>query len=829
MAAHMGERPQPIAELRPDTPAPLAELVMRCLEKEPDNRPQHAADLARVLETVTSSGTAQPAMPAVLLSGRGTLGRALAIYAAAFVVVAVLARAAIIGIGLPDWVFPGAVIVMALGLPVILATAYVHRTTRKVYTTTPVLTPGGSHVPQGTMATMALKAAPHLSWRRTAVGGVAAIGALVALTAAWMILRALGIGPAGSLMAAGKIGERERVLLADFTSPADDSTLGPTVTEAFRTDLAQSASLNVMPANTVREVLQRMQRPANTRVDYALAREIATREGMKAVIDGAIISLGGRYTISARLVSSQSGEPLATFSENATNASEIIPAISRLSRKLRERTGESLRAVKSARSLERVTTPSLTALQKYVAAVRALEEDGDWNRGQRLLEEAVAIDTGFAMAWRKLAVEMNNRFYPRPQVTAAIQKAYDNRDRLSESERYLAIAGYFQYGPKPDRDRIIAAYESLLETDSLNVAALNNLAVQLRYRREFARAEVLAERALSQQHAAVFYNNTIWSELAQGKLDEAEKTLAAFRSALPRNPGAPFNAGLLLALRGDRAAAKAIMDSVRRTRINEPALLQSTDFWIGVDATTEGRLRDGLRWLRSGNDAALALGNPDARLHSRLDEIEFDAWFLQKKDRARAMLESALREVPLDSIPAISRPYERLVQVYSLIGQTDRARQMMEAFDRRRRDAELLDDDRTRHSMAGDIALAEGRLEEALREFRAADEGQCTVCVLPRIARVYDLMGNADSAVSSLDRYVTMLSDPLGRRIEDSRSLAGTHKRLGELYEARGDREKAMSHYSQFVELWKNADAELQPLVRQARDRLAALQRVERR
>jgi len=65
LAAHMGERPQAISELRPDTPPLLGELVMRCLAKEPDDRPQTAADLVRVLESVATSGGASDtiAMP----------------------------------------------------------------------------------------------------------------------------------------------------------------------------------------------------------------------------------------------------------------------------------------------------------------------------------------------------------------------------------------------------------------------------------------------------------------------------------------------------------------------------------------------------------------------------------------------------------------------------------------------------------------------------------------------------------------------------------------------------------------------------------------------
>src|SRR6185503_9674700 len=139
------------------------------------------------------------------LGGPRAVRRALAVYAVAFIAVAVLAKAAIVGIGLPDWVFPGALIVMALGLPVILFTAYSQHVVRRAITRSPTFTPGGtpSLASHGTMATVALKASPHLSWRRTSVLGACAVGTFVILVGAFMLLRALGIGPAGSLLARG--------------------------------------------------------------------------------------------------------------------------------------------------------------------------------------------------------------------------------------------------------------------------------------------------------------------------------------------------------------------------------------------------------------------------------------------------------------------------------------------------------------------------------------------------------------------------------------------------------------------------------------------------
>ena len=60
LAAHRSERPVDIATLRPDVPAPLAELVMKCLEKRPADRWQSADDLVRRLESIAASGARMP-------------------------------------------------------------------------------------------------------------------------------------------------------------------------------------------------------------------------------------------------------------------------------------------------------------------------------------------------------------------------------------------------------------------------------------------------------------------------------------------------------------------------------------------------------------------------------------------------------------------------------------------------------------------------------------------------------------------------------------------------------------------------------------------------
>jgi eukaryotic-like serine/threonine-protein kinase len=56
LVAHATQSPSPVAELRPSVPRPLADLVLRCLEKRPADRPQKADELLRVLETMSTPG-----------------------------------------------------------------------------------------------------------------------------------------------------------------------------------------------------------------------------------------------------------------------------------------------------------------------------------------------------------------------------------------------------------------------------------------------------------------------------------------------------------------------------------------------------------------------------------------------------------------------------------------------------------------------------------------------------------------------------------------------------------------------------------------------------
>jgi tetratricopeptide (TPR) repeat protein len=825
LAAHMGETALPITELRPDTPAQLADLVMRCLAKDADERPQQASDIVRVLETVTSGG-GHAAMPPILLGGRGMLKKALLAYAIAFVVVAVVAKAAIVAIGLPDWVFPGALVVMGFGLPVILFTAYVHHATRRAVLSTPTFTPGGTpSMMQGTMATIALKASPHMSWRRTAIGGAWAVGAFVLAIGGYMVLRATGVGPFGSLIASGALGKDEKLIVADFPSPSTDSTLGPVVTEAFRTALGQSQSVNVLQQSAMRDVLRRMQKPTTTFVDFKEAREIATREGIRAVVDGNLLGIGGKYVVSLRLMSPQSGDVLATFSANANSASDLLPTIDKLAKEVRAKIGESLRNVQATPPLEQVTTPSLDALKKYVTGARTGEMEGDFAKGTQLLEEAIALDTGFAMAYRKLAVIYGNRGLIDKSMPL-LEKAYAHRDRLSDAERYLVVGTYFDQGSHQDYAKTIAAFEQVLDIQPGNTAALNNLAVRLSWAREYRKAKDLMVRAIhSGPVASVHYMNLAESNIYLGLSDSASQAVDDLAKTFPTNPVAVTMRMEVNAARQQYDSNVALVARERTRLSSDKSILAIALLGLADAAKVHGRIADARRYQHEGWASFGADGVKEAAIQEAADRAQTVSWFLGDKAAAIHGLDDSLSRHPIDSIAELNDAMSRLVLAYAFAGRPDQARGTFARWRQAHKRVNFGDDSLYEAFMQGQIALASNKPAEALAFFRAADVAGCRVCFLPAIGQSYDLLGNADSTIAVFNRYLDTPAPDRG--FTDGMFMPGIHKRLGELYEARGDRQQALSHYMKFADLWKNADPELQPKVAEARAKIARLSKVE--
>ncbi len=121
-----------------------------------------------------------------------------------------------------------------------------------------------------------------------------------------------------------------------------------------------------------------------------------------------------------------------------------------------------------------------------------------------------------------------------------------------------------------------------------------------------------------------------------------------------------------------------------------------------------------------------------------------------------------------------------------------------------------------------------GGASEAVQQFHAADMGPdgapdcCEACIDYNLARAFEAAGNADSALA---HYATTSISAVPTLVLNMEWMgdAAVQKRLGEIYDSRHDRTNAIKHYAEFVDLWKDADPELQPVVATVRKRIGEL------
>ena len=741
---------------------------------------------------------------------------------------------------LPDWVFPFALVLLVIGFPIVMATAFVQEgmggqpappAAASPAAASPAA-PGDSDGQQYEAAAEepAVPAAADdggaaagahydiFTWRNALLGGAAAFTLLGLVTAGWMVTRTLGIGPAATLVAQGLLDERAPILLAEFE--AGDSLLSRAATEAFRVDLDQSPVVRLVEPAFVTSALRRMGREPTGRLDLDVSRELAIREGIQAVVAGDIVAVGGGYVLSARVIAPGDGAVLASHRETAADSSKIIQAIDDLSRRLRERMGESLASIRADPPLERVTTPNLRALRKYSQAMQAVHVEGDYDRGIALLDEAVALDTAFAMAYRKLAVELSNRGEQRAREVEAITRAFVNRDRLTETERYVT-EGSYHTTVGPDLNQAVAAYENALAIDPNEDTALNNLGVLHTAMRQPARAEEYFRRALESDSAtALFWGNVADAFFAAGDASAARELLARAEERFPDNPFVENRTAYIAVAEGEYDEARERLEAARRKEPGSPARRSSVEIRLASVDAIEGKLEAARAHQAEALDADLDRDQAAEYLSNAAWLAMLESSIPGNHRVAIQVLDAALAGVPLDSLDVLDRPYIDLALAYAAAGAPQTAERLLAEYESAV-PAELQSDVVLSDPLAlarGQVAMTRQDYREAIGRFSQVDEGLCLLCGVYGLARAYDLAGQADSAIATYEGYV---GRPWVRRWEtDPFDLARSLERLGQLYDERGEWEKAAEYYARFVELWRDADPELQPRVEAAQRRL---------
>jgi eukaryotic-like serine/threonine-protein kinase len=613
----------------------------------------------------------------------------------------------------------------------------------------------------------------------------------------------LGFGN-GSLLGGASTDSRALLLLADFGSASGDTVLAAMATEAFRVDLSQSRVVSLLEPRQVLSALQRMDRADSRLLEPDLARDLAQREGVKAILTGDVTRIGGGFQLHTQLVAAESGEVLAAFRRSVRDSTALIPAIDQLSRQIRRRIGERVRSMRESPPLAQVTTSSLEALRLYTQAMHAIRAEGDEGKGITLLEEAIAIDTAFAMAHRRLGVSLANRGASRTRQVEALRRAYAHRDRLTDRERLTAIATY-HHRVTGDLPRAITAYRTLLDLEPDDASALADLSFKYFLIRDSEQAIRFAERAIAADSTNsiphFYYTIALFND---GRNRDADAAFARLHHRFPDHWLAPFTRVAMIAARGDFHRARQTAIWVRAERGADPGVRYWMAWWLASISGIGGRLDEMERWLEEVGEFRARSGiDADRLAHVVLAaRIRLTLGYPVPPERDRVA--RALEEIPLASMPPLDRPYTLLAQFYARSGDTGRARELLAEWDSIGAVAILNTHIPTVPAVRGEIELAEGRPGRAIHHFRNREGGNLHPAELVNLARAFEAAGQPDSAASYYIRYLTL--PDVFRLTTDIEWRGPAHARLAALFESRGDTASGALQRTELDLLWRDGD-----------------------
>ncbi len=323
--------------------------------------------------------------------------------------------------------------------------------------------------------------------------------------------------------AAPVIHERDSVILSDFTNQTGDPVFDTTLTQALEIQLEQSPFLTIVSQQHLRQSLQYLGKPPDTKITPEIAREIGVREGIKAIINGSISRLGNEYVVTLQAQSTANGDTIASEQAQAPDKEHVLTALDQATTALRAKLGESLSSIQKLDTpLGQATTSSLEAFRAFALGDVEHFEGNDIPQAEGHYKRALELDPNFAMAWARLGVVYGNSGATGKAVEY-FQKAYDLSANVSERER-LYIAGHYYQNVTGDLPKVIETLELATRTYPQNLDTWVNLGSAYGLIGDLEKGVVANQRALDlQADDAIARENQVGNFVGLNRFAEAKE------------------------------------------------------------------------------------------------------------------------------------------------------------------------------------------------------------------------------------------------------------------------------------------------------------------
>ena len=601
--------------------------------------------------------------------------------------------------------------------------------------------------------------------------------------------------------------EQDTIVVADFQNLTGEPVFDGALEVALAVALEQSPFLKVFSEDRVRETLQLMQRPSDQPVTRAVAREIAQREQLKAVLAGSISKLGSSYVIAIEAINAQNGDTIAREQLQVASKEEVLGSLGTAVAGLRETLGESLTSV--ARydvPLPRATTSSLEALQAYSLA---LDQGRLVPREEAIphLERALELDPDFALAHALLSGVYRN-IGRSTEAPVHSRRAFELRDRVSERERFF-ISWRYYLDALQAWDRALDVAESWTKTYPREAFAQNSLGLATGAFGLHERAVPAFREAIRlDSHFAPPYGNLLGSLIALNRFDEADAAIREQRALGMDTLSLRRSAYLLAFLRNDPAGMARELTETRGNTADT-----WSPVWEGRTSAFKGELHASHDHYQRAIQRTRAANLPEVAAQAAMEDAETHAIFGQCDDARREVSEGL-------AFGRDNFTLERAARTLAVCDDGALAAELSNELRRRFPEATLT----TRIHLpviAAAAAIARRQPEEALEQLQPVDPYSSAPAAefWPPYLRgqAYLQLGDGISAA-------TQFREILAHRGQAVTSPLFPLAQLGLARAAvlQNDTAGARQAYEAFLALWNRADPDTRPL-RQGKEEYAKL------
>jgi serine/threonine-protein kinase len=618
---------------------------------------------------------------------------------------------------LPDWAPPLALILLIIGLPIVLATAFVQEGVPSEALRDKDDESGRPGAPKSSHRRL-------FTWRNASLIGVGAFALWGVVAAGWVLFT----GSPRSLGRAGEGGLPSVAALpfANLSGNPEDVYFTDGIHDEILARLAKIAGLRVISRTSV---LGYRDTPKNL-------RDVAEELGVEHILEGTVRKSGSRVRVTAQLIDAERDEHMwAEQYERELTAEDLFEIQGDVAQKI----AAALRTELSPEETERIRARPTDDLEAYEYYLRGNESRflstarADVEHAIEMWERAIALDPGFAVAYAALSLahsEMWWFYYDRSRQR--LQRAKEAVDRALELEpglpEGLAALGWYHYWGLLDYARALEAFTAAEEAQPNSPEISLGIGAVLRRQGDMEAALLRFRRALELDPRSALIAFSVGETYALlRKFDEARPYLD---ESIALNPewGAAYSRKLRdYVASGQVERAREVLDLAVERGVFTPrnALSFQANFsqqgavWLSA---VEGEYEVALEWLREAPDVVhgqfryVARAEWHAVLHGLLGDRERARAYW---DSSRVHLEEQVAEHPEDA-----RLHSALGITYAGLGRKEEA-------------------------------IREGKLGVALMPpSREAFRG---IIRVEDLARIYAIVGEPDAAVEEIQ---TLLDRP---------------------------------------------------------------------